>query len=177
DLLFGGAGNDLLFGGAGNDLLFGGAGNDYLDGGSGADKLDGGAGSDIMVFDADDYLVEGGDGFDFLIGSGSVEALLKGATGAKGADGNALEGNISGIEAALDVADTTDLTSMADLVSLGITVDSDNNKVELDSRWEADRSSGDITVYTDGGSATLAINTVEVEVAMADVKTETGGLS
>ena len=67
-----GAANDVLMdGGAGDDELYGGAGDDWLSGGAGADKLYGGAGSDVIFVDADDLEVDGGDGFDVVLGSGA----------------------------------------------------------------------------------------------------------
>ena len=53
--------------GAGNDdLLTGGDGADTLDGGAGVDTLFGGSGDDVLIFDAIDASVRGGDGTDTL---------------------------------------------------------------------------------------------------------------
>ncbi|MDE7371936.1 MAG: hypothetical protein K2N07_09415, partial [Desulfovibrio sp.] len=71
DILIGGSGDDTLIGGAGDDFLFGGSGNDFLDGGEGKDNLFGGLGNDLIVYDADDYLVDGGAGIDFLLSDGT----------------------------------------------------------------------------------------------------------
>ena len=56
-----------IFGMDGNDILTGGAGDDTLAGGAGADELRGGAGNDTLFFDADDTIVDGGDGADLAI--------------------------------------------------------------------------------------------------------------
>lgn len=56
-----------IFGMDGNDILTGGAGDDTLAGGAGADELRGGAGNDTLFFDADDTVVDGGDGADLAI--------------------------------------------------------------------------------------------------------------
>jgi VCBS repeat-containing protein len=63
DTLTGTAGNDMILGFGGNDTLNGATGsngNDYLDGGIGADTVRGGSGNDIIVFDANDTLMDGG---------------------------------------------------------------------------------------------------------------------
>jgi Ca2+-binding RTX toxin-like protein len=67
DTIRGGGGNDSLAGGAGDDSLEGGDGNDTLDGGDGADSLEGGDGDDVIVFDANDVLIDGGAGNDRLV--------------------------------------------------------------------------------------------------------------
>ena len=64
--LIGTAGNDTLTGGAGDDRLEGGDGNDFLIGGGGADQLLGGNGTDFLRIDAQDTLIDGGDGFDYV---------------------------------------------------------------------------------------------------------------
>jgi VCBS repeat-containing protein len=117
-------GDDLLYGGEGDDLLFGGAGNDYLDGGAGADKLYGGAGNDIIAFDGDDAVINGGSGVDFLVGEGSVEALLQGHDGM----------DITDVEVAIDT--TMSLTSMDDIAEkLGIIVENGRVSVDNDAGW------------------------------------------
>lgn len=66
-------------GGAGEDTLLGGDGADRLIGGSGADSLSGGGGDDVLVFDAADVLIDGGDGQDTAIlkvGRGIINASL-----------------------------------------------------------------------------------------------------
>ena len=63
--LIGTAGSDTLTGGEGNDRLEGGEGMDFLTGGAGADQLLGGAGTDFLYVDAEDTLIDGGDGFDY----------------------------------------------------------------------------------------------------------------
>ena len=60
------AGNDQINGGAGDDWLSGGDGNDILTGGPGADQLIGGPGTDFLWIDAQDTLIDGGDGLDYL---------------------------------------------------------------------------------------------------------------
>jgi Ca2+-binding RTX toxin-like protein len=65
--LTGGAFADTLVGGAGFDTLAGGAGNDVLDGGADGDYQRGGEGDDRIVYDAADYVIDGGAGRDTLV--------------------------------------------------------------------------------------------------------------
>jgi len=65
--LTGGALADTLVGGAGFDTLAGGAGNDVLDGGADGDYQRGGEGDDRIVYDAADYVIDGGAGRDTLV--------------------------------------------------------------------------------------------------------------
>ena len=65
--LTGGAFADVLVGGAGFDTLAGGAGNDVLDGGADGDQQRGGEGDDRIVYDAADYVIDGGAGRDTLV--------------------------------------------------------------------------------------------------------------
>jgi len=87
DTLYGGSGDDVLNGGGGNDdLADGGGGDDRLYGGEGADSLAAGQGyNELYGGDGDDFLfasrevvqdlgglIDGGDGYDQLILSGSA---------------------------------------------------------------------------------------------------------
>lgn len=62
-----------LYGGGGDDELVGGEGEDYLSGDSGWDTLHGGRGDDYVVGGSggDTYIYGFGDGWDYLIDSGS----------------------------------------------------------------------------------------------------------
>ncbi|MDB9419312.1 hypothetical protein PN467_01890 [Microcystis aeruginosa CS-563/04] len=59
--------NVFLSGEAGNDKLTGNSGNDWLIGGEGADQIIAGAGDDLLYIDAQDTLIDGGDGTDIAI--------------------------------------------------------------------------------------------------------------
>ncbi|MDD2566440.1 MAG: VWA domain-containing protein, partial [Thiovulaceae bacterium] len=67
DVLLGESGNDTISGEAGNDFIDGGTGNDFIDGGVGADYVLAGAGDDTIVFDAQDRMMDGGEGYDTLL--------------------------------------------------------------------------------------------------------------
>jgi serralysin len=90
DTIYGGEGTDTIDGGAGDDTIDGGAGNDTIIGGAGADRLFGGDGNDYVWFDAQDTLLSGGAGYDYLIaadqgahtlvlGSAGFETIIGGA--------------------------------------------------------------------------------------------------
>jgi serralysin len=81
--LTGSAFADKLKGSTANNILIGLAGDDLLDGGAGADTLAGGIGNDTYVFDnaADVADETGGDGFDLVKSSVSVDLGGSGAVG------------------------------------------------------------------------------------------------
>jgi len=74
-------GNDTLTGGSGTDILNGGP--DSSDSGTtdGADKLYGKDGNDILVWDAQDALLDGGSGTDILRIDDGAMAVLRAAAG------------------------------------------------------------------------------------------------
>ncbi|MGP9493095.1 beta strand repeat-containing protein, partial [Psychrobacter sp. AOP7-B1-24] len=61
------SGNDFLLGDNDDNVLDGLDGNDVISGGTGADSLSGGAGDDMLIFQADNILMDGGAGTDTLI--------------------------------------------------------------------------------------------------------------
>ncbi|MBP3731148.1 MAG: hypothetical protein J6I40_06750 [Mailhella sp.] len=160
DLLFGGSGSDKLYGGEGDDYLNGGEGDDYLNGGEGRDILVGGSGNDILVYDANDYVLEGGDGIDFLLsndGKVSLEDLLNNdtETGPK----------VNDVEVLLKGEGIDSLSSLADLAKEGITLE--DGKVELEGwKQNADNPNvfthGDLTLET-----TLTVESVDMEAQTA----------
>jgi len=85
----GGSGNDSHTGTASGEILIGGLGSDTLDGGAGVDVLKGAAGDDVILYDAADFRVDGGTGFDTLVITGAGVNLNLTA---------AAEARVSGIE-------------------------------------------------------------------------------
>ena len=80
-------------------------GDDYIVGEEGAiDTISAGAGNDIIVYDSFDKLVDGGEGFDFLIANGE------------------LQDNYQNIEAVIRGADAAGMQSMNALEKLGVTI-------------------------------------------------------
>jgi len=61
-----------ILGGTADDILSGEDGNDYIDGRDGSDTLYGNAGNDTFQYDPLDAEIDGGDGFDTVIGSSEV---------------------------------------------------------------------------------------------------------
>ena len=71
---YGHAGEDVLQGSSvGGETLAGRGGDDQLDALGGADRQLGGDGNDTIVFDAADIVIDGGNGVDTLLLSGSVD--------------------------------------------------------------------------------------------------------
>jgi len=83
DTLDGGDGNDRIEGGAGDDIISGGNGADLIFGGEGDDRIDAGAGDDTitLVIAAGAPVIDGGDGSDSLILSGTGAGTLDPVTG------------------------------------------------------------------------------------------------
>ena len=146
DVLFGLGGNDHLYGGSGDDILFGGSGDDYLDGGAGHDRLFGGSGNDIIKYDSTDFLVDGGDGIDFLITDNknlSLDELLRNTDPNNGPIVQNVEVLISG-DHALSLTDTAGLKQYG--IELGL--DGDKETLTLTDAWT---QQGDAFVNADAG--------------------------
>ena len=154
DILIGGGGNDRLFGGEGDDILFGGFGDDFLDGGVGNDYLYGGAGNDIIVYDGNDFLIDGGSGIDFMVSDEeglSLDDLLNNS-GKEGHSGPM----INDIEVLISGKDALSLTNIDQLAAeYGITIGEDGTTFMLNmSLWKQD---GDKFTYR--GDADLILET------------------
>lgn len=169
DILIGGGGNDRLFGGEGDDILFGGFGDDFLDGGVGNDYLYGGAGNDIIVYDGNDFLIDGGSGIDFMVsdeGGLSLDDLLN-SSGKEGHSGPI----INDIEVLISGSDALSLTNIDQLAAdYGITIGEEGRTLTLDtSLWKQD---GDKFSYTGGKDLTLE-TTLEPSLAGDDAEVQT----
>ncbi|SEG72869.1 hypothetical protein [Bosea lathyri] len=84
DTLDGGDGDDRIEGGAGDDVISGGNGADLIFGGEGDDRIDAGAGDDtieLAIGAGAPALIDGGEGSDSLILSGSGVGTLDTVTG------------------------------------------------------------------------------------------------
>ena len=169
DILIGGGGNDRLFGGEGDDILFGGFGDDFLDGGVGNDYLYGGAGNDIIVYDGNDFLIDGGSGIDFMVsdeGGLSLDDLLN-SSGKEGHSGPI----INDIDVLISGSDALSLTNIDQLAAdYGITIGEEGRTLTLDtSLWKQD---GDKFSYTGGKDLTLE-TTLEPSLAGDDAEVQT----
>lgn len=119
----------------GNDWLFGGEGDDVIFGLGGDDRLYGGSGNDIIKYDDNDFLVDGGDGIDFLITENEVDLdeLLTNTDPNKGPIVKNVEVLISG-EGALSLTDTDMLKQYG--IELGL--DGNKETLTLSDAWEQD---------------------------------------
>ena len=108
DVLYGGdevGAGDNLYGGTENDYLFGGGGNDNLYGEAGADQLRGEAGNDFLYVDGLDTVVNGGSGYDWVVGLGSATGITLnlGASQVEGVQGSHQADNLNASSAAAAV--------------------------------------------------------------------------
>ena len=170
DEIYGGDGRDSLTGGYGNDVLDGGAGNDNLNGGAGADQLSGGTGNDTIRVDAEDTLIDGGEGYDRVIVEGGegisidlAETSVERVDGGSGNDsvngsgmterviayGNAGNDNLSGGSANDNLVGGTG----DDVVSGGAGNDSIQGNDGADQLFGG---SGNDTIYADGADTLVS---------------------
>lgn len=92
--------------------------DDYLEGEEKkADTISAGAGNDIILYDGYDKLVDGGEGFDFIIAKGD------------------LSDNVKNVEAVLRGPDAESIKSMKDLEGMGISIKSGKLDMTVDS-WK-----------------------------------------
>ncbi len=81
DTFVAGSNNGVMLSGlGGNDTLVGGDGVDFIVGGEGSDSIFAGSGDDILMIDAQDVFIDGGDGNDTAIVITSQEVTLNLAT-------------------------------------------------------------------------------------------------
>ena len=71
DFVYGLGGDDEIMGDAGDDTLYGGDGNDIIFGNGGNDTIYGGKGNDKIYGELNDTLLDGGEGIDALLLTGS----------------------------------------------------------------------------------------------------------
>ena len=204
DLLLGQSDHDTLFGDGGDDLINGGGGNDSLDGGPDADHVassdgndtaTGGAGDDEVYGEFGNDLVDGGDDHDLVTG-GPDDDIVNGGGGNDGILGSlghdTLNGN-AGADRYLQwngdvISGNTDADS-------GITFIDDNSAswtvdeiVEVDRglAWIVERTGNTrllkqhdgegVTIRRERslGSNTLAINSGNGRISMADLAFDSG---
>ena len=130
----------FLFSAPEGDVFSGSDGNDYMAGGEGSDAVMAGDGNDIVVYDASDYLIDGGSGIDFIVSddnSLSLHELLT-ESGRDGHDGPM----VNGVEVLIKGDDALSLTSMDQLSKdYGVTIDRDaqgNETLTLNAdQWHA----------------------------------------
>lgn len=140
-------------------------GDDYLAGGKGADTIKAGKGNDIIIYDPTDELVDGGEGYDFLIAPGEIGE------------------NAKNYEAVIRGDDAMTIKSMQNLVDMGLTFKPDGSEIDTTSpfwtaNWE-DKGKGQWT-YTrddDGDKEVDREITIEIQSQITsetpDADTET----
>ena len=175
-VLLGDQEDNQLFGGEGDDYLFGMNGNDYLDGGDGSDYIFAGSGDDIIVYDGSDYLIDGGDGIDFMVSTEEGLSLDKLLT-ESGRDGN--EGPIvNDVEVLITGKDALSLTNTEQLArEYGITIGTGSNGDEtltLDmSKWQDNGNGGFDYIGQPGVDLTLETNLIPTpDSGDAEVQTQ-----
>ena len=189
--IFGAAGDDvfsghalyasLLDGGAGDDQLTGYDGDDWLLGGAGADSLQAGAGNDRIWADADDVVIDGGDGQDVVYVTGDdgirLDLHQSNVESAYGNDGDdVLDGALSAEDLVLDGGAGDDQVTGGtgdDILAGGSGADSltggaGDDVLYVDSKDRYEGGDGiDIAVYMDDNDLNLNVSDYEVEVFYA----------
>lgn len=118
-------------------------GNDYLEGEAGAaDTISAGDGNDIILYDEFDELIDGGDGFDFLLAEGD------------------LQNNYKNIEAVIRGSDAKSIQSYNALTNLGITIT--DGKLDMTAAgWTANWESAGNNQWTYTGDKKLTIEILD----------------
>ena len=171
DKLYGGEGDDILYGGSGNDLLDGGAGNDYLDGGAGSDTIYAGSGDDLIVYDPSDYLIDGGEGIDFLLSADKGGHTLADMLGNWEQHDKDMP-MVNGVEVMLKGVDTSLQNMDALAKEYGFSMGKDENGRDiliLGDQWQkvGDSDNGTTTTYENGEGVTLE-TTLSVDTTSAE---------
>ena len=130
----------FLFGAPEGDVFSGSDGNDYMVGGEGSDAVMAGDGNDIVVYDGNDYLIDGGSGIDFIVSNDDSLSLNKLLT-ESGRDGHTGP-IVNGVEVLIKGDDALSLTSMDQLSKdYGVTIGHDaqgNETLTLNAdQWHA----------------------------------------
>ena len=148
----------FLFGAPEGDVFSGSDGNDYMAGGEGSDAVMAGDGNDIVVYDGNDYLIDGGSGIDFIVSNDDSLSLNKLLT-ESGRDGHTGP-IVNGVEVLIKGDDALSLTSMDQLSKdYGVTIDYDAQGRETltlnADQWKANDDGGFDYVGQPGVDLTL----------------------
>jgi hypothetical protein len=159
DTLSGNAANNILNGSAGNDSLNGGAGNDTLIGGGGADSLNGSDGSDVIkVANFNFQVINGGNGTDSVIFTGSGANLTLAGTGTSGVMKNIEKLDISGIGNNTLTLAATSVSAVTDANQTLTIVGNNGDVVKIGGGWSSAGIANGYATFTQSG-ATLNIAT------------------
>lgn len=136
-------------------LIKGTSGEDYLVGGEGADTIEGLGGNDVIVYDPIDELVDGGDGYDFLIAEGDVGK------------------NAINYEAVIRGADASIIKKVANLEDMGLAFTADGSEIDVTSpTWTANWKDSANGQWTFKDTDTRKI-TIEIMSQVTPPETET----
>lgn len=158
------AGDDVIYSAQGDDIIDGLDGNDFISGGSGADSINGGAGDDRIVFDRNDFTVDGGTGMDTLwFRDDGVIADLRGTTTFTGMDIIDLRGVKALIGNGITL-DAATVLSMSDSNVLTINGGAhDSVKLDATDYWITSADNPGYTTYTAlNGSVISIANAINV---------------
>jgi VCBS repeat-containing protein len=159
DSLVGGAGDDTLSGLAGNDTLTGGADNDLLDGGANSDSMAGGLGSDILIWDAADVAVDGGDGTDTLrLSSGDLDLTAAPITNVEQID---LASDAGTNNVTLQAVDILDVTGASKTLTIS---GNSSDFVDAGSGWSEQAPVGGDRIFTHAGTGATLIVDADINV-------------
>lgn len=130
-------------------------GDDFLEGEkNAADSISAGAGNDIIVYDAADELVDGGEGFDFVLAGGD------------------LSDNYKNIEAVIRGADALSIQSMKALNDLGVSLSGDKLDMTAEA-WKNNWESAGKNQWTYKGDKKLTIEVLDISKIIEDSAAET----
>ncbi len=177
----------------GHTLFTGTDGNDFIDAGRDADAIRAGAGDDMIVYDPTDYLIDGGDGIDFLLnasspaGSHTLAEML-----ANGENADASTPMVLDVEVMISGLDLTEVRTLDNLAEkCGLTLSrnesGDVTSVTLGDGWrEAAQTQGESSHTTtyENGEITLETTLANISggesgqivlaIAQAQTSAETG---
>ena len=139
DTVVSGMGSDMVLAGSGNDRIFGENDQDFLFGGTGNDEVNGGEGNDWLFGGEGDDLLIGGLGADKISGGEGVDTFKYVST---------FESNGSFFDIIFGFEQGTDIIDLSELDFDGIS------------------SFADITVDNQGGTTTIAGNSVDFFVQL-----------
>lgn len=132
--------------------------DDFLEGEeNAADSISAGAGNDIIVYDAADELIDGGEGFDFVLASGD------------------LSDNYKNIEAVIRGADAMSIQSMKALNDLGVSISGDKLDMTAEA-WKNNWESASNNQWTYKGDKKLTIEVLDTSKIIEDSTAETAAL-
>lgn len=129
-------------------------GDDYLAGEeNAADTISAGAGNDIIVYDPVDKMIDGGEGFDFLIASGD------------------LQNNYKNVEAVIRGSDVSGMQSLTALSKVGVTI-TDGKLDMTTAAWQNNWNDAGNNQWTYTGGKKLTIEILDTSKVITGTEEE-----